>query len=164
MHMRVLGIDCGGEDTGSGVVEMDEVGKLCCLICGAIKLSPREALPRRLSRIFIQLGEIIAAHQPDEVAIEDVFYALNVKSALKLGQVRGWRELRNQESRAGCRSRMSSILRSLWSTSVPVLQAGAGLDPVPCDFGGSVGVGANGLNRFVGRRLDRKSTRLNSSH
>src|ERR1022692_4613182 len=89
MHMRVLGIDCGGEYTGYGVVEMDEVGKLCCLICGAIKLSPREALPRRLSRIFIQLGEIIAAHQPDEVAIEDVFYALNVKSALKLGQVRG---------------------------------------------------------------------------
>ena len=62
-------------------------GKLCCLTCGAIKLSPREALPRRLSRIFIQLGEIIAEHHPDEVAIEDVFYALNVKSALKLGQV-----------------------------------------------------------------------------
>jgi crossover junction endodeoxyribonuclease RuvC len=87
--MRVLGIDCGGEYTGYGVVEMYETGKLCCLSCGAIKLSPREALPRRLSRIFTQLGEIIAATQPDEVAIEDVFYALNVKSALKLGQVRG---------------------------------------------------------------------------
>ena len=57
--------------------------------CGAIKLSPREPLPRRLSRIYQQLGEIICKHQPDEVAIEDVFYALNVKSALKLGQVRG---------------------------------------------------------------------------
>src|ERR1700692_1766578 len=87
--MRVLGIDCGGEYTGYGVVEMHETGKLCCLSCGAIKLSPREALPRRLSRIFTQLGEIIAAQRPDEVAIEDVFYALNVKSALKLGQVRG---------------------------------------------------------------------------
>jgi crossover junction endodeoxyribonuclease RuvC len=89
MHMRVLGIDCGGEYTGYGVVEMYSSGKLCCLTCGAIKLSPREALPRRLSRIFTQLGELIAEHQPDEVAIEDVFYALNVKSALKLGQVRG---------------------------------------------------------------------------
>jgi crossover junction endodeoxyribonuclease RuvC len=87
--MRVLGIDCGGEYTGYGVVEIVANGKLCCLTCGAIKLSPREALPRRLSRIFTQLGEIIARHQPDQVAIEDVFYALNVKSALKLGQVRG---------------------------------------------------------------------------
>ena len=89
LDMRVLGIDCGGEYTGYGVVEMHDSGKLCCLTCGAIKLSPREALPRRLSRIFTELGEIIVQHQPDEVAIEDVFYALNVKSALKLGQVRG---------------------------------------------------------------------------
>jgi crossover junction endodeoxyribonuclease RuvC len=42
-----------------------------------------------LSRIFTQLGEVIAEHRPEQVAIEDVFYALNVKSALKLGQVRG---------------------------------------------------------------------------
>ena len=87
--MRVLGIDCGGEYTGYGVVEMQAGGKLCCLTCGAIKLSAREALPRRLSRIYSQLGVVISEHQPDEVAIEDVFYALNVKSALKLGQVRG---------------------------------------------------------------------------
>jgi crossover junction endodeoxyribonuclease RuvC len=87
--MRVLGIDCGGEYTGYGVVEALSNGQLCCLTCGAVKLSPREPLPRRLSRIYIQLGEIIEKHQPDEVAIEDVFYALNAKSALKLGQVRG---------------------------------------------------------------------------
>jgi crossover junction endodeoxyribonuclease RuvC len=87
--MRVLGIDCGGEYTGFGVVEMLSGGKLCCLTCGAIKLSPREPLPRRLSRIYSQLGVIITEHRPEEVAIEDVFYALNVKSALKLGQVRG---------------------------------------------------------------------------
>jgi crossover junction endodeoxyribonuclease RuvC len=87
--MRVLGIDCGGEYTGYGVVEMLSGGRLVCLTSGAIKLSPREALPRRLSRIYMQLGAIISEHQPDEVSIEDVFYALNVKSALKLGQVRG---------------------------------------------------------------------------
>jgi len=85
----VLGIDCGGEYTGYGVVDLHPHGKLCCITCGAIKLSSREALPRRLSTIFIQLGEIIAEHHPDQVAIEEVFYALNVKSALKLGQVRG---------------------------------------------------------------------------
>jgi crossover junction endodeoxyribonuclease RuvC len=87
--MRVLGIDCGGECTGYGVVEMHPDGKLCCMSSGGIKLSPREALPRRLARIYMQLGAIISEHQPDEVAIEDVFYALNVKSALRLGQVRG---------------------------------------------------------------------------
>ncbi len=87
--MRVLGIDCGGEYTGYGVVEMHPSGKLSCLTCGAIKLSPRDTLPIRLSRIYMHLGAIISEHQPDEVAIEDVFYALNVKSALKLGQVRG---------------------------------------------------------------------------
>jgi crossover junction endodeoxyribonuclease RuvC len=87
--MRVLGIDCGGEYTGYGVVEMDSRGGLIYMCCGAIKLSPREPLPARLSRIFTALGGIISQHQPDEVAIEDVFYALNVKSALKLGQVRG---------------------------------------------------------------------------
>lgn len=87
--MRVLGIDCGGEYTGYGVVEMRPTGQLCCLACGAVKLSPREALPLRLSRIFMKLGELISEYRPDEVAIEDVFYALNVKSALKLGQVRG---------------------------------------------------------------------------
>jgi crossover junction endodeoxyribonuclease RuvC len=76
--MRVLGIDCGGEYTGYGVVEMLPDGKLCCLTSGAIKLSLRDPLPRRLSRIYMHLG-----------AIEDVFYALNVKSALKLGQIRG---------------------------------------------------------------------------
>lgn len=88
-RMRVLGIDCGGECTGYGVVEMHANGKLHCMDCGGIKLSTREPLPRRLSRIYMQLGAVISEHQPDEVAIEDVFYALNVKSALKLGQVRG---------------------------------------------------------------------------
>src|SRR6516164_5734743 len=87
--MRVLGIDCGGEYTGYGVVEIHPNGNLSCLTCGAIKLSQREKLPIRLSRIYMHLGAIISEHQPDEVAIEDVFYALNVKSALKLGQVRG---------------------------------------------------------------------------
>jgi crossover junction endodeoxyribonuclease RuvC len=87
--MRVLGIDCGGAFTGYGVVEMQTAERLCCLTCGTIKLPARETLPQRLSRIFAKLSDVIAEHHPDQVAIEDVFYALNVKSALKLGQVRG---------------------------------------------------------------------------
>ncbi|HTU42587.1 MAG TPA: crossover junction endodeoxyribonuclease RuvC [Candidatus Aquilonibacter sp.] len=87
--MRVLGIDCGGEYTGFGIVETDSRAKLLCIACGAIKLSPREPLPCRLSQIYGRLGALIQEHKPDEVAIEEIFYALNVKSALKLGQVRG---------------------------------------------------------------------------
>jgi crossover junction endodeoxyribonuclease RuvC len=87
--MRVLGIDCGTEYTGYGVVELCPDGKLICLTCGAIKLSSRDPLPGRLATIFQRLGRLIEQHHPDNVAIEDVFYAVNVKSALKLGQVRG---------------------------------------------------------------------------
>jgi crossover junction endodeoxyribonuclease RuvC len=87
--MRVLGIDCGTEYTGYGVVEVGHDGRLICLACGAIKLSTRNTMAARLATIFEGLGKIISEHRPDNVAIEDVFYALNVKSALKLGQVRG---------------------------------------------------------------------------
>ena len=113
--MRVLGIDCGTEYTGYGIVDLvldedcdgDSVrvsprcvsprpgnprsgdDRLVCVACGAIKVSPRDAMPVRLSGIARGLEELIALHHPDRVAIEDVFYAVNVKSALKLGQVRG---------------------------------------------------------------------------
>ena len=87
--MRVLGVDCGTEYTGFGVVELGHDDTLVCVACGAIKLSPRDPLARRLATIFDRLSAIIEEHRPDNVAIEDVFYALNVKSALKLGQVRG---------------------------------------------------------------------------
>jgi len=87
--MRVLGVDCGTEYTGFGVVELSHDDQLVCLTCGAIKVSSRDPMARRLAIIFARLGAIIEEQRPDNVAIEDVFYALNVKSALKLGQVRG---------------------------------------------------------------------------
>lgn len=87
--MRVLGIDCGTEYTGYGVVELLADDRLNCITCGAIKVSARDPMPVRLARISIRLQELIAEHRPDRVAIEEVFYAVNVKSALKLGQVRG---------------------------------------------------------------------------
>jgi crossover junction endodeoxyribonuclease RuvC len=87
--MRVLGIDCGGEYTGYGVVEQGADQRLLCITWGAVKLSTREPLPKRLKRIFDELSATIERCRPERVAIEDVFYALNVKSSLKLGQVRG---------------------------------------------------------------------------
>jgi crossover junction endodeoxyribonuclease RuvC len=87
--MRVLGVDCGTEYTGYGVVELRDDGKLLCLTSGAIKVSPRQPIAQRLATIFGRLAMIIQENRPDQVAIEDVFYAVNVKSAFKLGQVRG---------------------------------------------------------------------------
>lgn len=87
--MRVLGIDCGGEYTGYGVVEQDDSGALHHLCSGAVRLVSREPLEVRLKKISDALNAIIAANCPELVAIEDVFYAVNAKSALKLGHVRG---------------------------------------------------------------------------
>ena len=87
--MRVLGIDCGSEYTGFGVVEETSERKLVCHVNGAIKLKSGTPMAAKLEKIFADLTAIIAKHQPEIMAIEDVFYAVNVKSALKLGQVRG---------------------------------------------------------------------------
>lgn len=87
--MRVLGVDCGGEYTGYGVIEQDALGALHHLCSGAIRLLPREALELRLMKICQGLRVVISDYSPEIVAIEDVFYAVNAKSALKLGHVRG---------------------------------------------------------------------------
>src|SRR5438270_7469239 len=87
--MRVLGIDCGTEFTGFGVVEQAEPGKLRYVAAGAICAKKNSALPEKLSHIYQSLCALMEAHHPDVVAIEEVFYSVNAKSALKLGQVRG---------------------------------------------------------------------------
>lgn len=87
--LRVLGIDCGGEFTGYGVVEQHPNSQLACITYGAVALKRTQPLGERLATVFQALSSIIEHHRPDAVAIEDVFYAVNAKSALKLGQVRG---------------------------------------------------------------------------
>lgn len=87
--MRVLGIDCGTEYTGYGVVEQKSGGALECITAGAIRLYKQQSLPVRLAQVFEELQKLIVSTSPDIVAIEEVFYSVNAKSALKLGQVRG---------------------------------------------------------------------------
>ena len=87
--MRVLGIDCGSEFTGFGVVELGDGRALRCVAAGVIRLPVREGLPRKLERIFQELSVVIVEHRPDMVAIEDVFHAANTRTALVLGHVRG---------------------------------------------------------------------------
>jgi len=90
--MRVFGIDCGTEYTGYGVVEMDHAAReprLTHCAAGTIRLNKKEKTPQRLAQVYAELTALMALHEPDCVAIEEVFFSANAKSALKLGQVRG---------------------------------------------------------------------------
>jgi crossover junction endodeoxyribonuclease RuvC len=90
--MRVFGIDCGTEYTGYGVIDVVETPRHCQLVplCfGAIHLSKKFSLPHRLTLLYAELTRLLIQTAPEVVAIEEVFYAANAKSALKLGQVRG---------------------------------------------------------------------------
>lgn len=86
--MRVFGIDPGSARTGYGCVETDG-SRHQLIVCGAITSPARAALPQRLQRIHDGLGRLLAQHRPDCVAIENLFHAKNVKSALVLGHARG---------------------------------------------------------------------------
>ena len=86
--MRILGVDCGTEHTGYGLIDSD--GRSHRMVAaGAIHTSARDSLHTRLLAIACGLREIIAAHTPDSAAVEEVFYAQNVKTALKLSHARG---------------------------------------------------------------------------
>jgi len=86
--MRVMGIDPGSIKSGYGIV--DKVGQqLQAVEYGVIKTPAKALLPKKLLTINVRLRELIEKFQPDVAAVEDVFFAQNAKSALKLGQSRG---------------------------------------------------------------------------
>jgi crossover junction endodeoxyribonuclease RuvC len=83
----ILGVDPGSRKTGFGII--NAVGsQLEYVVSGCIRL-PDVELPERLGLIFHSLNEIIETHSPQQVAVEQVFFAKNAASALKLGQARG---------------------------------------------------------------------------
>lgn len=86
--MRILGIDCGTERTGYGIIESD--GRVHRLItAGVVRTRSRDPLPLRLREIARGLREVIARYAPEVAAVEEVFYAANAKTALKLAHARG---------------------------------------------------------------------------
>ena len=86
--MRVLGIDCGSERTGYGVIASDG-SEHRLLAAGVIRTNPKTPFEARLAEIAGALRRLIAEHRPEAGAVEEVFYAANVKTALKLAHVRG---------------------------------------------------------------------------
>jgi crossover junction endodeoxyribonuclease RuvC len=86
--VRIFGIDPGSQRTGYGCVETD--GRRHHLVtCGAITVAATDSFPERLARIHHELGRHLAECRPDCVAIENLFFASNVRTALKLGHARG---------------------------------------------------------------------------
>ncbi|RLB19803.1 MAG: crossover junction endodeoxyribonuclease RuvC [Deltaproteobacteria bacterium] len=86
--MLVLGVDPGSNVTGYGLVEKKN-HQLTCVHFGLIKPPAKAPFYQRIYHIFRGIEDIMAHYGPGEMAIEDIFYAKNVKSSLKLGHARG---------------------------------------------------------------------------
>jgi crossover junction endodeoxyribonuclease RuvC len=86
--VRVLGIDCGSQRTGYGVIDSDGLEHRM-VAAGVIVTSPKEPFEQRLLVIAKGLRRLIGEYAPDSAAVEGVFYSANVKTALKLAHVRG---------------------------------------------------------------------------
>lgn len=86
--MLVLGVDPGSNATGYGLVEKKNQN-LVCIHSGLIR--PPAGIPfhQKIHHIFKEMEEIVRCSGPEEMAVEDIFYAKNVKSSLKLGHARG---------------------------------------------------------------------------
>jgi crossover junction endodeoxyribonuclease RuvC len=86
--VRIFGIDPGSERTGYGCVETDG-SRHRIVVCGAVNAAASASFPDKLLHIHRQLSALIHECQPECVAIENLFHAVNVRSALKLGHARG---------------------------------------------------------------------------
>ena len=83
-----MGIDPGVASTGFGLVRVDG-GGMSAADGGVIEAPPGEPIERRLALIHDGLVELLATHSPVAVAVEDVYFGKNVRSAIAVGQARG---------------------------------------------------------------------------
>lgn len=86
--MLVLGIDPGTASTGWGVVR-GAGARLSEVADGVIATRPGVALERRLTEIHAGVGALLDAHRPDAVAVEELYFGANVRTAFAVGQARG---------------------------------------------------------------------------
>jgi len=86
--VTILGVDPGSRAAGYAVLEATGQ-KARAIDYGVIRVSGDLSLAQRLRRLYDRLTEVVESHRPTEVAIEEVFTAHNVRSALVLGHARG---------------------------------------------------------------------------
>ena len=84
----MLGIDCGSERTGYGVIDSDGLDHRM-VAAGVIRTDRKDRFERRLLEIAGGLRRLMREYVPESAAVEEVFYSANVKTALKLAHVRG---------------------------------------------------------------------------
>jgi crossover junction endodeoxyribonuclease RuvC len=84
----VMGIDPGVASTGFGVVRVAG-GQMSALDGGVIEVPPGEPIEARLAKIHEGLAELMTWHEPAALALEDVYFGKNVRSAIGVGQARG---------------------------------------------------------------------------
>ncbi len=87
--MLVLGIDPGTAVTGYGLVRLSDRGTPQLAECGVVRTRPRDPLAMRLLEISSAVQDIIERWHPDALAVEDIFYARNVRTTVTLGHARG---------------------------------------------------------------------------
>lgn len=88
-NIRILGVDPGSQVTGLGIVEVIDNRELKLCYHGCIKTDRKATLALRLKQIYLGLSELIEEYKPDHVALEDIFYSDNVKTAIVMGHARG---------------------------------------------------------------------------
>jgi crossover junction endodeoxyribonuclease RuvC len=86
--MRIFGIDCGSARTGYGVIESDG-RQHRMLVSGVICTNAKWPFEKRLQEIAMELRRVMCEQKPEFAAVEEVFHAVNTKTALKLAHVRG---------------------------------------------------------------------------
>ena len=87
--MRVLGVDPGSRVCGYGVVAVDGSRQCRYVECGVLTANRRLPMERRLGEIAQWLTDVVTELRPEVIAVEDIFTAVNVRSALALAQARG---------------------------------------------------------------------------
>ena len=87
--MLAIGIDPGTAITGYGLVREEQDGSLSVVDYGVIETSADEKMPERLVQLYHNLKGIIDLHSPQSGAVEKLFFARNVRTALTVGQARG---------------------------------------------------------------------------
>jgi crossover junction endodeoxyribonuclease RuvC len=99
--MIVLGIDPGLANTGYGVVERRQ-GRLVALDGGVIETAASVAAEQRLTELHAALTELVTVHAPDAMALEDLYFGANARSAFAVGQARGVAMLAAGQSGIDC--------------------------------------------------------------
>jgi len=87
--IRILGVDPGSQVTGLGIIEVIDNRDLRLCYHGCIRTDRKATFAHRLKQIYFGLSEIIEQYKPDHVALEDIFYSDNVKTAIVMGHARG---------------------------------------------------------------------------